>query len=178
MRTQSALRITHGKTFGLAAICLALICSGAFSLQAWEGHDWNQWRQVTTWQKPELQTHQAGRRDLAPLLGGDTTDPQRITSVSGWEARRKEIAQAIQQILGQPANLKKPAVEVLDLGSEELEGYTRRHIKIRTKPDAWIPAYLLGQKKLAPARAPTMICLHQTVPQGKDETCGIQRSEE
>ena len=41
---------------GLAA------CLG-FKLQAWEGHEWSQWRQVATWQKPALPTDQAGRRD-------------------------------------------------------------------------------------------------------------------
>jgi dienelactone hydrolase len=172
MKTQSAFGNSHEKTCQFASI--ALLCGGVFSSQAWEGHDWNQWRQVTTWQKPELHTHQVGRRELAPLLGGDATDPQRITSVSGWEERRKEIAEAIQQILGQPGDLKKPAVEVRELGSEELEGYTRRHIEIRTEPDDWIPAYLLVPKKLAQPRVPTMLCLHQTVAQGKEEPCGIK----
>src|SRR2546428_5209445 len=90
-----------------------VVASCALSAQvlAWEGHDWNQWRQVTTWQKPELRTHQAGVREPAPLLGADLTNTNGIVSVAGWEARRKGIADAIQKILGQPTDPKRPALE-------------------------------------------------------------------
>lgn len=85
----------------LTLLCVAI---SAASLHVWEGHDWNQWQQGTTWQKPELHTDQAGRRDLAQLLGDDSTSTNRITTVSGWEERRKQIAAAIQKILGEPSN--------------------------------------------------------------------------
>ncbi len=155
---------------------VVFLCAGflAASVQAWEGHEWNQWRQVTTWQKTELRTDQAGRRDLAPLLGGDEGGTNRIASVSGWQARRREIASAMQQILGQPTNLKPSALEVRDLGSEDLADYTRRHVQIRSEPDDWIPAYLLVPKKLSAARVPAILCLHQTVAQGKEEPCGMK----
>ena len=142
-------------------------------LLAWEGHDWNQWRQVTTWQKPELRTDQAGQRDLVPVLGSDRSS-NRITSLKGWEEKRKQTASTIQQILGAPSNLTLPPVEVRDLGIEELDGYTRRHLMIRSEPDDWIPAYLLVPKKPSATRAPAMICLHQTVAQGKEESCGMK----
>lgn len=152
-----------------------LLCTSflAATLQAWEGHDWNQWRQVTTWQKPELRTDQTGRRDLALLLGEDGGS-NRVTSLKGWAAKRKQISSTIQRILGTPTNLKPPPVEVRELGVEDLEGYTRRHISIKTEPDEWIPAYLLAPKKLSAARVPAMICLHQTVAQGKEEPCGMK----
>ena len=153
-----------------------LLCAGllAETAQAWEGHDWNQWRQVTTWQKSELRTDQTGRRDLAPVLGGDSTNTTVITTVSGWEEKRKQIAATIQQILGQPSNLKPPPLEVRELSVEELDGYTRRHVMIKSEPDDWIPAYLLVPKKLSAAHVPAMLCLHQTVAQGKEEPCGIK----
>jgi dienelactone hydrolase len=140
------------------------------SLPAWEGHKWDEWRQVETWQKPDLRTDQTGRSDLVPLLGEGTN---RITSTAAWEAKRQQLASTIQQILGRPTNLKRPALEVQELGVEELDGYTRRHLKIKTEPDDWIPAYLLVPQKLAAPRVPAMICLHQTMPQGKGEICGI-----
>jgi len=151
-------------------LTLALMAGSAAVALAWEGHDWNQWRQVTTWQKPELRTHQTGRRDLALLLGSTN----RITTVGAWEVQRKEIAVTIQQILGSPGNLKPPPLEVRDLGVEELDTYVRRHIKIRSEPDDWISAYLLVPKQLSAARVPAMLCLHQTVAQGKEEPCGIK----
>jgi oligo-alginate lyase len=153
-----------------------LLCTGLFvaTVQGWEGHDWNQWQRVTTWQKSNFHTDQSGRRDLAPLLGGDSTNTNRIATVSGWEERRKQIALIIQQVLGAPSNLKPPALKVRDLGVEDLESYTRRHVMITSEADDWIPAYLLVPKKLAATRVPAMLCLHQTVAQGKEEPCGIK----
>jgi dienelactone hydrolase len=154
----------------------ALLCAGLFTVpvRAWEGHDWNRWREVTTWQKPAPQNDQAGRRDLAPLLGGEADGTNRIASVSGWEERRKQIGSTIQQILGQPSNLKPPPPEVRELGVEDLAGYVRRHVMIRSEPEDWIPAYLLVPKKLFATRVPAMLCLHQTVAQGKEEPCGMK----
>jgi oligo-alginate lyase len=144
-----------------------------FTARAWEGHDWNQWRQLTTWQKPELKSDQAGLTNLASLLGG-TGSASGIVTAASWEQKRKEIALNIGTILGSPGDLKKPGVEAKDLGSEEQDGYTRRHLMIRSEADDWIPAYLLIPKPLAAPRVPAMICLHQTVAQGKEEPCGIK----
>jgi len=145
---------------------------------AWEGHDWNRWREVTTWQKPPLTTEQQGRVDLVPLLGpnGSATDPS--VRLPEWGLRRDGIQSTISAILGSPTGLTKPPVEVVDLGTENLDGYTRRHLKIRAEADDWIPAYLLVPKSLPAARVPAMLCLHQTVAQGKDEPCGIRGSPE
>ena len=153
---------------------LLLLSAGflAATAQAWEGHDWNQWRQVTTWQKAEPRTDQAGHRELMPLLGDNASN--QITSITAWTERRQPIAATIQQILGQPTSLKPPPLEVRDLGVEKLGGYTRRHVLIRSEPDDWIPAYLLVPDKLAAPRVPAMLCLHQTVAQGKEEPCGMK----
>ncbi len=153
----------------LTGLCPVLLAAG---VQAWEGHDWNQWQQVTTGQKPELRTAQAGQRELAPLLGSEATN--RISSVSGWEEQRQQIASTLQQILGSPTRLKPSPLEVRELGVEELEGYTRRHLKIRSEPNDGVPAYLLVPKKLSAPKVPAMLCLHQTVAQGKEEPCGMK----
>ncbi|MBI2927237.1 MAG: hypothetical protein HYY24_16205, partial [Verrucomicrobia bacterium] len=169
---------------------------------------------MTTWQKPELRTDQAGRRDLVPLLGGEPGSAKRVVSLGGWEERRREIATTIQKILGEPSNksssrreealtsrrssaqepgdlslltsaaatevgvfkpaLKPPALEVRELGIEDMETYTRRHVRIRSEADDWIPAYVLVPKKLSAPRVPAMICLYQTVAQGKEEPCGMK----
>lgn len=159
----------------VALLALALVvCSQ--SAVAWEGHDWNQWRQVTTWQKPVSQTDQAGRPDLVPLapLLGDADPANRVRLREGWEAKRQQVASSIQGILGAPTDLKAPPLEVQELASEDMDGYTRRRIRIRCESDDWIPAYLLVPKQLPAASVPAMICLHQTVAQGKEEPCGIK----
>src|SRR5437879_8057335 len=60
------------------------------------------------------------------------------------------------QVLGAPTNLSPPALEVRELGAEEMEGYMRRHVLIRSEPDDWIPAYLLLPKPLTATRVPAM----------------------
>jgi dienelactone hydrolase len=146
----------------------------AASLTAWEGHNWNQWKQITTWQKPALTTDQTGHPELVPVLGGKPAGSNRAESAKAWEERRKQFTSVIAQVLGAPTNLVPPALEVREMGVEEMEGYTRRHVQIRSEPDDWIPAYLLLPKPLPATRVPAMICLHQTVAQGKEEPCGVK----
>jgi oligo-alginate lyase len=165
--------------FAALAVCLG------WEVGAWEGHEWNQWRKVTTWEKPTSRTDQAGRKHLAPLLGSAVGSTNRTEALRRWEERRKLYEQTIQGILGGPgsgahgvralpSDFKMLPVEVKELGSEELDGYTRRHIMIRSEPEDWIPAYLLIPKHLTAARVPAMLCLHQTVAQGKEEPCDIK----
>ena len=150
---------------------VVLFLASILSAPAWEGHDWKQWRAVSTWQKPDLRTDQAGRSNLVSVLGeGDA----RVSSVAGWEAKRKQIAATVQQVLGAPTSLKPPPLATQELGEDDMGDYTRRHLKIQTEPDDWIPAYLLVPKKLPATRGPAMIVLHQTVAQGKEEPCGIK----
>jgi len=121
---------------------------------------------VTTWQKPERRTDQAGRRDLAPLLTGEAGTTDRRVSLRRWEERRHQFAATLQSILGAPSDLKKPAVEVRELAREELEGYTRRHLLIQTEPDDWIPAYrwLEAGFSRSPAAAPRTAVDSSPVP--------------
>lgn len=160
--------------FWTISIVAGLVTVPASRIAAWEGHDWNQWRQVTTWQKPEQLTDQAGRRDLAPLLEDKAVSSDRKILLDDWQRRRDAYARTIQSILGAPSDLRKPVIEVQELGREELYGYSRRHLRIRAEPNDWIPAYLLVPKSLATERVPAMLCLHQTVAQGKEEPCGIK----
>lgn len=148
---------------------------------AWPGHSWDEWKKVTPWTKPEIKNAQTGRSELVPPLATGPDLKGRIDEIRGWEARRAEIAATIQKILGEPS-FKEPRVstraaapEVQKLSEETLPDHVRRHIRIRTEGDDWIPAYLLIPRNLPKAeRHPAMICLHQTVAQGKEEPCGIK----
>jgi dienelactone hydrolase len=172
------------------------------SALAWEGHKWEEWQKVTTWTKPDIKCPQAGRKDLAALLAPDGPGGKAIDGIKAWEQRRAEIAAVVQRILGEPTRvhpetmeshrrdagatrvsgstvyLEKAAPEVQILGEEVLDDHVRRHIRIRSEPDDWIPAYLLLPRKLGDKPLPAMICLHQTVEQGKDEPCGIKGNPE
>ncbi len=73
----------------LACLVAGLAACLGFQAGAWEGHEWSQWRQATTWEKPASHTDQAGRRDLAPLLGGENSATNSPESLRHWEDRRK-----------------------------------------------------------------------------------------
>ncbi|HOB75850.1 MAG TPA: dienelactone hydrolase family protein [Phycisphaerae bacterium] len=150
-------------------------------VMAWPGHSWDEWKKVTTWTKPEIKNLQTGRSELLPPLATGADLKGRIDEIRGWEARRAQIAATIQKILGEPsfkepgASSRPARIEVQNLSEEILPDHLRRHIRIRTEADDWIPACLLIPKDLRKnERYPAMICLHQTVAQGKQEPCGIK----
>lgn len=157
--------------------CLAVPIPSA----AWPGHDWEQWRDVTTWSPPDVRTAQAGRNLPVLLLQGEQGGDD-LNGIRAWEERRARYADAIQRILGSPTGLERPTasgptatpIEVKVIREEELEDHVRRHIRIRTEPDDWIPAYLLVPRPMPTTPVPAMICLHQTVARGKEEPCGIK----
>ncbi len=151
------------------------------SALAWPGHDWDEWKKVTTWKQPSTRTPQSGHRLLIPPLASSPDAPQGIDTIKGWEQRRRVFATAIEEVIGgvcpgaataatAPAR-GEPRVEMIR--EEQFDDHTRRHLRIRTEPDDWIPACLLIPRR-ASGRLPAMICLHQTVAQGKQEPLGIK----
>lgn len=173
-------------------LCSSVFISGCFvlvplnSATAWEGHKWENWKEVAAWTKPVLKTDQAGQAELISLLAveqsasatasapSDGSSSTRIDEIRVWESKANHYASAIKSILGDPGELKVPLPDAQVIGEESFEGYTRRHIRVRSDADDWIPAYLLIPKDAAPGRLPAMICVHQTVAQGKEEPVGIK----
>lgn len=167
-------------------------------LHAWPGHEFEEWQRITTWTRPDIHTDQAGQTDLAPLLMNKCGNP--IDEIHGWEAKRSQYARCIMQILGTPGDLKIPDSQAEIIREEVLDDHVRRLIRIRSEADDWIPAWLLLPRKLGVGSAtqqtriqrpvenrshtagsrsqtcgvPAMICIHQTVAQGKQEPTGMQ----
>jgi dienelactone hydrolase len=160
-----------GSSFGGVLVCV-LVC---MPLSAWPGYEYRAWQEVTTWTQPKLASDQAGKRELARLLA--TSDGKTIHDLPAWEKKRASTAAILRAILGNPTNLTPPKLEVIDLETEILEDHVRRHIKIHTEADDWIPAYLLLPRPRPKIPVPALICLHQTVAQGKKEPCGMEGSE-
>jgi dienelactone hydrolase len=150
--------------------------------QAWPGVDWEQWRTVTTWTQPTIDNPQVGQKELVPLLADPDNPNETIDEIRAWEQQRATMAGTIERILGQPSesNATRPATspgeppEVEILGGERFEDHLRRHIRIRSATGDWIPAYLLIPDPAPEIAVPAILCLHQTVAQGKAEPIGIQ----
>ena len=167
----------------LQRIILTLyLCAACFLLpagvQAWPGYDWSLWHETTHAVKPEISSLQAGLADLLPLLCSDGIDSASIDSIQGWEKKRDRILAVIQTMMGEAEDIE-PLPPLQEILKDEDQGtYIRRHLRIRSEPDDWIPAYLLIPKNLPHQPVPVMIVLHQTVAQGKDEPAGIRGSSE
>jgi len=140
----------------------------------WPGHKWEDWHALTKMSRPSIRSPQSGRLDLVPLMRTEGPDSPPIATIQAWETKRARIVKTLETLLGEPTNFMKPPVEAVVLGEEKLDGYIRRHIKIRTESDDWIPAYMLLPDPPPARKTPTMICLHQTVAQGKQEPCGMK----
>ena len=48
------------------AVCLAVV--SVQPLYGWPGHQWENWKRVTTWTRPDLKADQAGKKALVRLL--------------------------------------------------------------------------------------------------------------
>jgi len=156
-----------------SVLILVLGGSSVKKAMAWEGFDWNTWKEITDAKPLEISSPQAGLKELLPLLVSEGPDSAPITSIQEWEAKREGILETLRAVFGAPSNLLQvpPYAEIL--GEEDLGTYSRRHVLIATEPDDWIPAYLLLPKDLPDKPMPTTIVLHQTQAAGKEEPCGI-----
>lgn len=144
---------------------------------AWDGFDWDVWREETGAKKIEVDSPQAGLPDLLPLAASEGPDSPRIESIRGWEAKRDRILSTVQQFLGEPTPFD-PVPTYADVISEErVDGHLRRHLRIASEPDDWIPAYLLIPDNLPSYPVPAMIVLHQTQAPGKQEPLGLSGDE-
>ncbi len=143
-------------------------------VSAWEGFEWETWREITDAQSVVAESPQAGLSTLFPLLSTDDPSSPDIDSIKQWEEKRDRIVKVLQQFIGQPESLQPLPSLARMVKEEDCGTYHRRHIRIRSEKDDWIPAYLLIPKSLPAFPSPAMIVLHQTVAQGKDEPAGIE----
>ncbi|HOW69443.1 MAG TPA: alpha/beta fold hydrolase [Phycisphaerae bacterium] len=156
--------------------CYIIALMTTVNAHAWPGHDWQKWKEITTWTRPDVTSDQAGSRELVPVLSIRGQTSTAIDEIKAWEQKRTLISRTLQHIMGESTGLR-PEPPVVDLlGEETLPDHLRRHVRIRSEQDDWIPAYLLLPKNTSDVPRPAMICLHQTVAQGKEEPCGMRGS--
>ena len=113
---------------------------------------------------------------LCLLLKGPASE--RIDSIQGWEAKRDRILDVMKAILGEPSNLSvlPPKAEIL--GEEDMGTYIRRHLRVRSEPDDWIPAYMLIPKNLPKRPMPHDAGNASNRRAGQRRACGIKGNPE
>lgn len=94
------------------------------------------------------------------------------------EPNRKEILERVQRVMGpMPLNSRKVALDMQVVQEEPLDGYIRRKVTFAVEAGDRVPAWLLIPTGEIKKKLPAMLCLHQTIPIGKDEPVGLGEQE-
>ena len=129
---------------------------------------WERWRKITRAARPRIGAEQTGKAELTDLL---IRSGAKINTAEQWQTQRDAIQRILKVFLGEPPNTKPPlepkVIEETARGSHML-----RKLVYQTEPGEFAPAYLLVPKNLR-ARAPVVICPHQTTQAGKREPAGL-----
>lgn len=96
-----------------------------------------------------------------------------VRTAADWQRRRAHILTAMQQVMGPlPDESRRVPLDAQTTEEVREAPFIRRRITFAVEANDRVPAYLflpLG----ASARAPAMLCLHQTTAIGKSEPAGL-----
>ena len=96
-----------------------------------------------------------------------------VRTAKDWEKRRAHILAGMASVMGEtPRTTRKVPLDVQVIAEELLPDFARRQITFASEAGDRVPAYLLIPRQLK-AKAPAMVCLHQTVEIGKREPAGL-----
>ncbi len=130
--------------------------------------NWDKWRMITRAVRPRVSSEQAGKAELLDLLASRN---EKITTAPAWETQRIDIKRRLRAVLGDAPHAKPPLA--VNEGKEtSYDGHTVRKLAFQTEPNEFVPSYLLAPKNLR-AKAPVVICPHQTTQAGKKEPAGL-----
>ncbi len=98
-----------------------------------------------------------------------------VETVADWAQRAAHIRANMQQVMGLLDDTSGWApLDVEIVSTQQADGYVRRKLRFTPEVGDRVPAWLLIPDGLsAGARAPAMLCLHQTTAIGKDEPAGL-----
>ena len=100
-----------------------------------------------------------------------------LTLPAADEPDRAALRKKMEQAMGpMPTAERKVPLDVKVVSEEKLEGYVRKKITFAVEKGDRVPAWLLiptGKE----GKRPAMLCLHQTIPIGKDEPVGLGKQD-
>jgi dienelactone hydrolase len=96
-----------------------------------------------------------------------------VRSENDWANRRRQILDAMQEVMGKlPGDDRKVSLDLKVESEEQLDGVIRRKVNFSVEPGDRISAYLLLPKPRQD-KNPAVLCLHQTTPGGKASPAGL-----
>lgn len=111
---------------------------------------------------------------LPPLLIDDDGRP--ITTLAGWETRRKAIESAWRTYL-RPLSVEPPPVKLEILAEDRPAGCIRRLVRYECEPGEFVEGYLLLPEKIT-GRVQGVVALHSTVKFTIRQPAGLEGDEE
>jgi len=96
-----------------------------------------------------------------------------VTSSEAWRIRRRQILRDMEEVMGRMPNpSRKVSLDMEILEEVEYPSYLLRNIRFSVEKEDRLPAFLLIPRQgFGPW--PAMLCLHQTLQEGKAEPAGL-----
>jgi len=115
-------------------------------------------------------------QDLSYVLGRDGRH-QPIRTAADWQRRREHILQNLQLVMGTlPSVMFRVPLQVDDIEQRKIGSVVARKISFQSDPYDRVKAWLLRPEDETQLNGAAVLCLHQTVAAGKDETVGLAGS--
>jgi dienelactone hydrolase len=131
--------------------------------------DYDKYRKAYPEEVCRVVTSQTGNTNLEPALGfrreGEREAKNNIDL-------RKRIRAAWRELLG-PSKRNTGPLNARVIEEKEFPDYTRRKVEYEADPREPVRAWLFIPKAVRGKKAPAVLCLHQTVREGKDQTAGL-----
>ena len=96
----------------------------------------------------------------------------KVSSLSGWPGVRGQIESAVLSVLGPIASKDRVELQTKTVDELSFPGHVRRRVNYFV--DEWerVSAWLFVPERKD--EMPAILCCHSAVPQGKDETAGLE----
>lgn len=101
-----------------------------------------------------------------------------VQNALDWDVRRAHILAHFEEVAGKlPGGERRVPPDVRVIETRRAPGLVLTKITFASEPGDRVPAWILVPESASPgtpqARRPAVLCLHQTVPIGKDEPAGL-----
>ena len=157
------------------AACALFTCGSLFAQAAstptTNTNEWNydRFRQTYPDQVCRVRTSQSGRETLEQAVEFRREKEEKAKDNAELRGR---VRAAWRDLLG-PARRNLGPLNLSTLEEREFPKYTRKKIEYHGDQGEPVRAYLFVPTRLAGAKAPGLLCLHQTAREGKDQASGL-----
>lgn len=152
-----------------ASICVSHLVSAQDKASGPVEWNFDTHRKTYPEQVCRVRTSQLGKKEMEPVL--DFRREGERQAKNGREFRR-ELRIAWRDLLG-PSERNTGPLKAKVLEEKDFPKFTRKKVEYEGDPGEPIRAWLFIPKDRATKKVPAVLCLHQTVREGKDQAAGF-----